>query len=81
MLRWDHNGFDKKNIGTCYIKLVFFHPVGAAGHVVHSNASRMQNVDALFFMLGGTDMDLTKGASGKVMPSLCFCIRWDLSVT
>jgi hypothetical protein len=32
-------------------KLVFLHPVGYAGHIVHSGASRKQSVDALFFML------------------------------
>jgi hypothetical protein len=30
---------------------VFLHPVGSAGHVVHSGAFRTQNVDALFFMV------------------------------
>jgi hypothetical protein len=33
---------------------VFLHPVGFAGHVVHSAASGARNVHALFFMLGGT---------------------------
>jgi hypothetical protein len=30
---------------------VFLHPVGSVGTIVHSGASRAQNVDALFFML------------------------------
>jgi hypothetical protein len=34
------DGFDKKNIETCHAKLVFLHPVGSAGHVVHSGQSR-----------------------------------------
>jgi hypothetical protein len=34
-----------------YIKLVFLHPGGSAGRQVHSGASAVQNVDALFFML------------------------------
>jgi hypothetical protein len=37
---------------TRYVELVFLHPVGSAGHVVHSSMSRTQNIDALFFMLG-----------------------------
>jgi hypothetical protein len=32
--------------------LVFFHPVRSVGHVVHCGASRVQKIDALFFMLG-----------------------------
>jgi hypothetical protein len=31
---------------------VFSHPMGTVGHVFHSGASRAQNGDALFFMLG-----------------------------
>jgi hypothetical protein len=36
---------------TCYTKLVFFHPVGSAGHIVNSGASVPQNINVLFFML------------------------------
>jgi hypothetical protein len=31
--------FDKKHVGTRYAELVFLHPVGYAGLVVHSGAS------------------------------------------
>jgi hypothetical protein len=31
---------------------MFLHSVGSAGHVVHSSASRVRNIDAPFFMLG-----------------------------
>jgi hypothetical protein len=49
MLWWDRCGFDKNPIGTHYVELVFLHPVGSVGHVVHSS---VRNVDALFFVLG-----------------------------
>jgi hypothetical protein len=48
MLRWDRYRFHKKYTGTCYDELVFLHPVGSAGHILHSS---VQNFDALFFVL------------------------------
>jgi hypothetical protein len=35
MLGWDCCSFHKKCTGTRYDKLVFLHPVGSIGHVVH----------------------------------------------
>jgi hypothetical protein len=44
--------YHKKHARTCYAKFVVLYPVGALGHVVHSGASRAQNIDALFFVFG-----------------------------
>jgi hypothetical protein len=52
MLKLDRYRFDKKRIRARYVKLVFLHPVGYAGHVVHSGASGAQNVETTFFMVG-----------------------------
>jgi hypothetical protein len=51
------------------------------GHVVQFGASGAQNNDTLFFILRWDYTHSTKGASGHVMPNLCFYIRWDLRVT
>jgi hypothetical protein len=56
---------------TLHAKLVFLHPVGSAGHVVHSSASEAQNGDAVFFMLGwdwyGIDKKCVGTHYGKVV--------------
>jgi hypothetical protein len=36
--QWDQYRFHKKRTGTRYVELVVLHPVGSAGHVVHSGA-------------------------------------------
>jgi hypothetical protein len=36
---------------TRYAELVFLHPVGSAGHIVHSGVAGEENVNALFFTL------------------------------
>jgi hypothetical protein len=52
MLVWAQCGIHKKRPGTCYAELVFLHLVGSVDHIVHSSVSGLQNVNALFFMLG-----------------------------
>jgi hypothetical protein len=39
MLGWSRSHFLKKCDGARYAELVFLHPMGSAGHVVHSVAS------------------------------------------
>jgi hypothetical protein len=39
VLGWDRSGFHEKHIGTSYVELLFLHPMGYAGQVVHSGAS------------------------------------------
>jgi hypothetical protein len=52
MLMCARYGFHKKCVGTSYVEVVFLHPVGSAGHVMHSGAYGARNVEVLFFMLG-----------------------------
>jgi hypothetical protein len=80
MLGWNQYGFHKKRVGTRYAELVFLHPLRSTGHVVHSDASRARNVQALFLCSGGPDTDFTKSTLGHDMSNLCFCIQWHLRV-
>jgi hypothetical protein len=59
-------------VGTRYAKLLFLHPVGSVGHVVHSGASGVRNVDALFFMLGLDRYAFDKKRVGRHYAELVF---------
>jgi hypothetical protein len=76
ILGWDQYGFHKKCSGAS--ELMFMHPVGSAGHVVHSQASKVRNLVHYFSFSGGTSTDSTK--SVPVCSNLCLCIQWDLRV-
>jgi hypothetical protein len=52
MLGSDRYGFPKRSAsGHHYVELVFLHPLGSVGHLVHSSVLGLQNIEALFFML------------------------------
>jgi hypothetical protein len=71
MLGWDQYGFDKKRAGTRYAELVFLHPVGSVGHVVHSGAFGALNVDALFFMLVWDQYEFDKKVRRDTLRRTC----------
>jgi hypothetical protein len=60
MLRWARCDFQKKHTRTHYAELVFLHPVGYAGHVVHYSAFGLRNINALFFILRWAQCGLHK---------------------
>jgi hypothetical protein len=72
MLGWDLYVFDTRHAWTHYAKLVFLHPVGSTGHVVHSSASRAQNVSTLFFMLGWARCGFHKNPAETCYAKLLF---------
>jgi hypothetical protein len=58
--------------GTRYTKLVFLHPVGSVGHVLHSGAFGAQNVNTLFFVLGWDRCGFHKKRVGTHYTELVF---------
>jgi hypothetical protein len=81
VLEWDRYRFDKKRTETHNTELVFLHPVGSVGHVVHSVAFGAQNVLHYISCWGGPGVVSIKSAPGLITPNFSFCIRWYLRVT
>jgi hypothetical protein len=72
MLGWDRYGFDEKCVGARYTEVVFLHPMGSAGHIVHSAASMERNMIARFFMLGWDRYRFNKKCVGRCYNELVF---------
>jgi hypothetical protein len=52
-----------------------------AGHVVHSGAFGVRNVDMLFFIIWFDRYAFDKKHVGSCYANLCVCIWWDMRVT
>jgi hypothetical protein len=57
----------KEHAETRYTELVFFHPMGSAGHVAHSGASGARSGYALFFKLGWDRYRFNKKRDGHCL--------------
>jgi hypothetical protein len=62
----------KSTMGHVTVNLHFLHPVGSAGHVVHCGASRAQNVDTLFCLLGWDWCGFHNKCTGTAYTELVF---------
>jgi hypothetical protein len=80
MLVWDRYRFYKRRTRAHYAELVFLHPVGFAGQVVHCGGFGARIIDALFFLLLWDWYGFHKNALGHRTSNLCFCVRWYLHV-
>jgi hypothetical protein len=65
-------GLSKRHNRTRDVEVVFLHPVGFAGHVVHSDASGPRNVNALFFIFVWDRYRFHKKCSGKKRRHIIF---------
>jgi hypothetical protein len=72
MLEWDRYGFHKNCAGSRYAELVFWHPLGSAGDIVHSGLSGRQNINAMFFFLEWDRCGFHKKRTGTRYAELVF---------
>jgi hypothetical protein len=68
-------------VETRYAELVFLHPVGFAGHIVHSRASVRKTLTHHFSCSGGPGAISIKSMLRHITSYWCFCIQWDQRVT
>jgi hypothetical protein len=57
---------------TYFTELVFLHPVGSVGHVVHLSASGAQNINLIFFIIVWDQYGLHKKSVGTRYAELVF---------
>jgi hypothetical protein len=72
MLWWARCGFDKKRVRTHYAELLFLHPMGSTGPILHLGAFGVKNVDALIFMLRWDRYEFDKKHVGTRYAKLVF---------
>jgi hypothetical protein len=76
MLGWDRYGFDKMLARTRYTKLVFLHPVGSVGHLVHSVCPGGETSKHYISCSGGPGAVSIKSAPGTLCRTCVFASGW-----